>query len=87
MGEPIALTTTVVNDETGERRVTVSHWPRETTFEDVLLAQADPAMLDVRGDMLTIRVANGQATYRLGEPDGLRMWRDGYLVSCRISEP
>jgi hypothetical protein len=68
------------------KRVTVESWPRETSFDCYLLKTADPEMMTVDGDEVTITVANGQAVYRLGPEELTAPVRPAYLVSSRLSE-
>lgn len=67
---------------------TVESWPRETTFDAYLLKTADPAMMTVDGDTVTITVENGQAVYRLArdESDVYSATIPAYLISSRLSE-
>ena len=85
--EPILMTKHTNAD--GVVTLTVASWPRDVVFEDGFLRQADPALLQRDGDMLTIRVSNGQAVYRLDCENYNILdlgWR-AHLVSSRFSEP
>lgn len=82
--EPIIVHTQQQPD--GSRILTVETWPRETSFEDYFLTTADPSLVHVDGDMVTLTVANGEATYHLGAHDGLRLWREARLVSARLTD-
>lgn len=79
-GEPLILHAEVI------KRVTVDSWPRETSFDCYLLKTADPELMTVDGDEVTITVANGQAVYRLGPEELTAPIRPAYLVSSRLTE-
>lgn len=86
MSEPITLyTETTILDGVEVRTVMVEVWPRETSFDDALFEQTDPSMLTVDGDMVTLRVANGQATYQIGELSLFSLSHHARLVSSRLT--
>ena len=55
--------TTHTNAADGTKTVTVERWPRQIDVDEVLIANADPAMVQRDGDRLHFTVANGRATY------------------------
>lgn len=76
------------HQDTESYTYTVESWPRETMIEDVLLENLNDEIAAVNGDEVTIKVENGQATYRLArdEYSPYHLAVPMYLVSSRLSE-
>jgi hypothetical protein len=68
------------------KRVTVKAWPREVAFSCFFLETADPDVLTVDGDEVTLTVDNGRAVYALGPASTTAPIRRGTLISSRLSE-
>jgi hypothetical protein len=70
-----------------ERRTTVHSWPREMLFDPGLFAQTDPAQISRNGDVVTVTVSNGQATYHLlpGAAGDPRLAIPARLISARLT--
>lgn len=76
------------NPDTGDVtiRVDVERWPRHIEIGATALTQFDASFCCRDGNLVTFTVANGQATYELGDFSPYSMAYPATLVSSRLSE-